>query len=173
MPPEKVVIFEDELLLANDLKRQISPYNYEVTAIFKRAEEGLQYLADIQNKEDLPGIILMDIALAGKMNGIEAAEVIGQNYDIALVFLTGMSQVEIFERAFQAKPCAFLIKPFDIKQALISIKLAGYLKSLENKVLKNQEENEGRIVKRIGETDKKKSLAETNSNIILKDESIC
>jgi DNA-binding NtrC family response regulator len=172
MSPEKVVIFEDEFILANDLKRQISPYNYEVTAMFRKAEDGLQYLAGIQNKEDLPAIILMDISLAGKMNGIEAAEIITHLYDIALVFLTGMSQVEIFEKAFKTKPYAFLIKPFDLKQALISIRLASYLKSLENKVLKNQEAFGDRFFEQIGGGIQVQNQAEAASRIKLSDESI-
>jgi CheY-like chemotaxis protein len=139
MLPTKIVIFEDEALLANDLKRQISPFNYEVTAMFRKAEEGLEYLADIHSKEAFPDIVLMDISLAGKMSGIEAAEIISRKYNVVLIFLTAMSQLEVFEEAFKTKPFAYLIKPFEIKQALISIRLAVYHKSLENKVLRNQE----------------------------------
>jgi len=160
MHPAKIVIFEDEFLLANDLKRQISSFNYEVTAMFRKAEEGLVYLSDIQNKEDFPEIILMDISLAGKMSGIEAAEIISHKYNVALVFLTGMSQLEVFEEAFKTKPFAFLIKPFDIQQALISIRLAAYQKGLENKLLRNQEDLEERINERTRELREAKDQAE-------------
>jgi DNA-binding NtrC family response regulator len=160
MHPAKIVIFEDEFLLANDLKRQISPFNYEVTAMFRKAEEGLAYLADIQLKEDFPEIILMDISLAGKMSGIEAAEIISHKYNVALVFLTGMSQLEVFEEAFKTKPFAFLIKPFDIQQALVSIRLAAYQKGLETKLLRNQEDLEERINERTRELREAKDQAE-------------
>jgi DNA-binding NarL/FixJ family response regulator len=134
MAPVKVVIFEDEFLLANDLKRQISPFNYEVTGIFRKGEDGLQYMADIEKDEDFPELVLMDISLAGKMNGIEAAEIITHKYNIALVFLTGMGQVELIEETINSKPYALLYKPVDIKQALISIRMALYQKTLENKI---------------------------------------
>ena len=134
MAPVKVVIFEDEFLLANDLKRLISPYNYEVTGMFRRAEDGLQYMADIEKHDNFPDIILMDISLAGKMNGIAAAEIIAQKYNVAIVFLTGMGQVELIEETFTRKPYALLNKPVDIKQALISIRMALYQKTLENKI---------------------------------------
>jgi DNA-binding NarL/FixJ family response regulator len=134
MAPVKVVIFEDEFLLANDLKRLISSYNYEVTGIFRRAEEGLQYMADIEKDENFPDIVLMDISLAGKMNGVEAAEIIAHKYNIALVFLTGMGQVELIEETYTGKPYALLNKPVDIKQALISIRMALYQKTLENRI---------------------------------------
>ncbi|MFZ4522101.1 MAG: response regulator [Bacteroidales bacterium] len=135
MKPLKIAIFEDEFLLANDLKRQIQQYNCEVIAIFRKAEEGLKAFKEINRKEDLPDVVLMDISLAGQMNGIEAAKILTAEYNFALVFLTGMSHMEVFERSFDTKPQAFLIKPFDIQQALGSIKLAVYQKSLEEQLV--------------------------------------
>jgi DNA-binding NtrC family response regulator len=156
----KIIIFEDEFLLANDLKRQIEGFGYVVPAIFRKAEEGLEYLDNLKQTEELPDIVLMDIFLAGKMNGIEAAKIITEKYDFALVFLTGMSQLEVFEDAYQSKPHAFLIKPFDIQQALVSIRLAVYQKTLENRLLKYQEELEDRIVERTRELQTAKDHAE-------------
>jgi DNA-binding LytR/AlgR family response regulator len=141
MRPLKIAIFEDEFLLANDLKRQIQPYNYEVIAIFRKAEDGLQFFEEIQDPENLPDIVLMDISLAGRMNGIEAAQIMMAKYNFALVFLTGMSQMNIFEEACKTKPHAFLIKPFVIQQALVSIRLAVYQKNLENQLIKFKEES--------------------------------
>lgn len=146
MPPLKIVIFEDELLLANDLKRQIQQYNYEVIAIFSKAEDGLKFLENIQQPKDLPDIVLMDISLAGKMTGIEAAQLMMPKYNFALVFLTGMSQMDVFEAACQTKPHAFLIKPFVIQQALVSIRLAVYQKNLETQLFKLKEEAASQVL---------------------------
>ncbi|MEI7897114.1 MAG: response regulator, partial [bacterium] len=104
MRPLKIVIFEDEFLLANDLKRQVQLYNYVVTAIFRKAEEGLLYLEELKKPEDLPDIVLMDISLAGKMSGIEAAKILVSKYNFAMVFLTGMSQMDVFEEVFDTRP---------------------------------------------------------------------
>jgi DNA-binding LytR/AlgR family response regulator len=139
MAPLKIIIFEDEFLLAHDLKLQIQLFDYEVIAIFRKAEEGLKFLEEIKRPENLPDIVLMDISLAGKMSGIEAAKILLEKYSFALVFLTGMSQMEVFEEAFKTQPHAFLIKPFDIQQALVSLRLAVYQKSLENELLRYQE----------------------------------
>jgi DNA-binding response OmpR family regulator len=136
MSPLKIIIFEDEFLLANDLKRQIEQYNYKVIALFRKGEDGLRFLEEMQNPEDLPDIVLMDISLAGKMSGIETARIMSEKYNCSLVFLTGMSQMDTVEEAIKIKPHAFLIKPFDIQQALVSIRLAGYQKTLENKLAK-------------------------------------
>lgn len=160
MLPLKIAIFEDEFLLANDLKRQIQQFNYEVTAIFRKAEDGLKFFEEIQRPEDLPDIVLMDISLAGKMSGIEAAQIMVTKYDFALVFLTGMSQMDVFEEAFKTKPHAFLIKPFDVQQALVNIRLAVYQKTLENRLLKYQEELEEKITERTRELKSSKEQAE-------------
>jgi DNA-binding NtrC family response regulator len=151
MSPVKIVIFEDEFLLANDLKRQIQQFNFVVTAIFRKAEEGLNYLAGIEHTDLFPDLILMDISLAGKMNGLEAGQIITGKYDVALVYLTGMSQLEVFEEAFKSKPHAFMIKPFEIQQALVSIRLAVYQKTLENNLRKCQAELEQKIRERTKE----------------------
>lgn len=160
MSPLKIVIFEDEFLLANDIKQQIQKYNFEVIAIFRKAEDGLKFLQGIQQQEGLPDVVLMDISLAGKMNGIEAARIMMEKYDFALVFLTGMSQMGVFEEAFITRPHAFLIKPFDIQQALISIRLAFYQKSLENRLLRHQEDLDEKIADRTRELKLLKDQAE-------------
>ncbi|MEI7980032.1 MAG: response regulator [Bacteroidota bacterium] len=140
MPPVKIIIFEDEFLLANDLKRQIVAFDYEVSAMFGKAEDGLAYLSKIDKKENIPDVVLMDISLAGSMNGIEAAEIISANYQCAVVFLSGINQPEIFDKCFSIKPRTFLLKPFDIYQALLTIKLAIYLNKLELRLIATQEE---------------------------------
>ncbi|MCK9204235.1 MAG: response regulator [Bacteroidales bacterium] len=131
MSQTRIVIFEDELLLANDLKRQIMSLGYDVSAMFGKAEEGLAYLEKIENKEEFPEVILMDVSLAGTMTGIEAAEIITYRYHCGVVFLSGVNQPEVYERCFKDHPRAFLLKPFDISQAIFTIRLAKYLNDLE------------------------------------------
>lgn len=136
MQPLKVIIFEDEFLLANDLKRQIEQFDFKVVAMFRKGEDGLSFLEQSGQDSDFPDVALMDISLAGRLTGIETARILVKKFNCALVFLTGMSQMEIFEEAFEIRPNAFLIKPFDIQQALVSIRLAVYQKSLEIKLQK-------------------------------------
>lgn len=158
MDTTKIVLFEDEFLLANDLKRQLNHYGYEVSAMFKKAEDGLAYLA----AEDtiIPDVVLMDISLAGTMSGLDAAMIIAEKYTCALVFLTGLSQIEVFEEAFRSKPFAFLLKPFDVQQAIVSIKLAVYQKKLETQLRKYQEELEEIVHERTLEFEKARDKAE-------------
>lgn len=125
MGTTKVILFEDELLLATDLKRQIAPHGFEVCAIFARAEEGLAYLDKIEKKEELPEIILMDITLAGPMDGFEAARLITGRYSSAIVFLSGANRTkELQENGFDNSGNFFLVKPVDLNRAIITLKLA-------------------------------------------------
>jgi len=138
----KIIIFEDEYLLANDLKRQLNGFGYEVVAMFRKAEDGIEYLASLDKPELIPEVVLMDISLAGKMSGVDAAVIISEKYLCAIVFITGMSQFEFFEEAFRNKPFAFLIKPFEVNQAIVSIKLALYLRTLESQLVESRKELE-------------------------------
>jgi len=156
----KVILFEDESLLANDLKLQLGKHGYEVSAMFRKAEDGLAYLENIPKGGVLPDVVLMDISLAGEMDGITAAGIITKRYAFAIVFLTGMSQFEVFEKAFITKPFAFLIKPFEVHQAMVSIKLAVYQKNLENELRRNQQELEEKVRERTAELLEAKNEAE-------------
>jgi len=127
----RLIIFEDELLIAEDLKRQLSRFGYEVAAMFSKAEAGIKYLESLSDQGSIPEVVLMDISLAGNMSGTDAAIIISEKFPCAIVFLTGMSQFEFFEEAFKTKPFAFLIKPFEVNQAIVSIKLAVYQKNIE------------------------------------------
>lgn len=138
----KVIIFEDEILLANDLRMQIEPYGFKVLSIFRKAEEGLAWLEDQARDGVVFDVILMDITLAGKMNGIEAAGLIMENFGCAIVFITGMSQLNVFDEAFSARPHAFLVKPFDLNQAIVSIRLAVYQNRLEKELIRHQSDLE-------------------------------
>jgi DNA-binding response OmpR family regulator len=125
MGTTKVIIFEDELLLANDLKRQIAPHGFEVSAIFARAEEGLAYLEKVKNIEELPEIILMDVTLAGPMNGFEAARRITACYSSTIVFLSGMNLKEDLDQSgSDGQGKFFLLKPVDITRAIVTLNFA-------------------------------------------------
>lgn len=144
----KAVIFEDEFLLANDLKMQIEPFGFTVLSIFRKAEDGLVWMKNQYLEGVVTDVVLMDITLAGRMNGIEAAGTIMENYGCAIVFITGMSQLNVFDEAFSAKPHAFLIKPFDLNQTIVSIRLAVYQNRLEKELLRHQSDLEDIIRER-------------------------
>jgi DNA-binding LytR/AlgR family response regulator len=114
----KILMVEDDMIIAADISMQLTKFGYEVIGINTRAEDALN---TIENNR--PDLILMDIVLTGKMNGIEAAQVILENFQIPVIFLTSNSDDATFQQAITAKPYAFITKPFQKSDLERTIKL--------------------------------------------------
>ena len=115
-PKSKVLIVEDEMIIAADISIQLSKLGYEVTGINTKGEDAI---STIENNP--PDIVLMDIALAGRMNGIQAAEYILEHFQIPVIFLTSNADDATFQQVISAKPYAFITKPFqeqDLQRAI-------------------------------------------------------
>lgn len=105
----KVLIVEDDAIIATDLVTSLSAAGYDVIGPIARGEEVLEQAASL--KAD---IILMDIHLLGDLDGIQTAEAIQDVLLAPVVFLTGLSDEDTLRRARLAKPFGYLLKPFDI-----------------------------------------------------------
>ena len=114
----KILMVEDDMIIAADISMQLTSFGYEVIGISTRAEDAL-----ITIESNRPDIILMDIVLTGKMNGIEAAQIILETFQIPVIFLTSNSDDATFQRAITAKPYAFITKPFQRSDLERTIKL--------------------------------------------------
>ncbi|WP_336517105.1 LytR/AlgR family response regulator transcription factor [Pollutibacter soli] len=114
--PVKILIVEDEMIIAAKISMQLTGLGYEVTGILPRGEEALVHIA-----ENKPDIVLLDIQLKGKMDGIETASQIRQKYNIAVIYLTANADDATFNRAKSTRPAAFITKPFkqlDLQRAI-------------------------------------------------------
>jgi CheY-like chemotaxis protein len=105
----KILIVEDEAITAKDLKMDLEELGYDVLTPIAKGEDAVPIAI-----QEHPTLILMDIRLAGGLNGIEAAERIHLQKKIPIVFMTGYATEEIKERAQKINPLAFLEKPIDI-----------------------------------------------------------
>ena len=103
----KILMVEDDMIIAADISMQLTKLGYEVTGINTRGEDALN---TIENNR--PDIVLMDIVLSGKMNGIETAQIILEQFQVPVIFLTSNSDDATFQQAIKAKPYAFISKPF-------------------------------------------------------------
>lgn len=103
----KILIVEDDMIIAANISLQLSKLGYEVTGIESRGEDAIKHALD-----NHPDIILMDIQLKGKLNGIEAAKQIQNKADIPLIYLTANSDDVSFQKAKETHPYAFISKPF-------------------------------------------------------------
>ena len=114
--PIKILIVEDEMIIAANISLQLSSLGYEVTGIIPRGEEAL-----INIKQNQPDILLMDISLKGDLDGIETVQIMQNDYDIPVIYLTANADDLNFNRAKTTNPFAFISKPFkklDLQRAI-------------------------------------------------------
>ena len=114
--PMKILVVEDEMIIGAKISIYLTELGYEVTGVIPRAEEALLHV-----QENVPDIALLDIRLKGAMDGIALGEILNEQYQIPVVFLTANTDDATFEEAKKARPYAFLAKPFgkqDLKRAL-------------------------------------------------------
>ena len=102
-----VLIVEDEVVLAMGIEKSLKSFGYKVAGKVTRGENAVMMALDKK-----PDIILMDIHLEGRMDGIEAAEEIHKKSDVPIVFLTAYSDEETFKSAIKTNPYGYLGKPF-------------------------------------------------------------
>lgn len=133
MKQEKILIVEDERIIALDLQRRLIRFGYPDPVI---TTNGLDALKAIDTNK--PTIILMDIMLSSDFDGIETATIIKEKYNIPLIFLTAYSDEKTVERAKKAEPYGYILKPFKEKELYTSIDIAIY-KFQSNEKLKKQE----------------------------------
>ena len=112
----KILIVEDEMLIGAKISMQLTNLGYEVTGILPRGEEAIIHVED-----NRPDIILLDINLKGKLDGIATALQIKKIADIPIIYLTANSDEATFNRAKVSKPHAFISKPYkqlDLQRAI-------------------------------------------------------
>ncbi len=125
----KIIIVEDESVIAMDIKRTLQKLGYQVLDSFSSGESAI---SEIPKKK--PDLILMDIKLAGQIDGIETAELIKQKIDIPIIFLTAHSEINFIQRAKLIKPYGYLIKPMQERELFSMIEISLHTHKLETKV---------------------------------------
>jgi DNA-binding LytR/AlgR family response regulator len=114
--PVKILIVEDEMIIAANISLQLTTLGYDVIGIVPRAEEALVCV-----KQDQPDIVLMDINLKGELDGIDTVKLIKETHEVAVIYLTANADEAHFNRAKCTHPHAFISKPFkklDLQRAI-------------------------------------------------------
>jgi DNA-binding LytR/AlgR family response regulator len=104
----RILIVEDDMIIAANISLQLSNLGFEVTGLESRGEDAVHHAI-----ENNPDIILMDIQLKGKINGIEATKAIKRLIDIPVIYLTANVDDATFSKAKETHPFAFITKPFN------------------------------------------------------------
>lgn len=128
--PPRILIVEDEAIVARDIAQQLQTLGYETAGIAANAQEAVR-LAE----QHRPELVLMDIQLGGPVDGISAAEDIRLRFQLPVVFLTAYSADEILQRAKLTEPFGYILKPFSERELSTTIAMALYKHRAEIKLL--------------------------------------
>ena len=115
----KVLVVEDSALIAEDIAFKLSRHHFEVMEIFDKGEDALQFL-----KSNEPDLVLLDIRLAGALDGISTGFMIQNNYSLPIIYLSDLSDADTLKRAKQTRPSNYLTKPFNEADLVRAIDLA-------------------------------------------------
>jgi len=122
----RIMIIEDEIIVALDIEDRVKSLGYDVAAIHHNSEKALAYL-----EIHAPDLILCDINIKGNKDGIDIAAYVQNNLTIPLIFVTALSDRETLDRAKKTLPYGYIVKPFSNGDLLSAIEMALYKHSLE------------------------------------------
>lgn len=109
MIPANILIVEDEGITAKDIKNSLEKAGYNVPALVTTGEDAIRF-----SEEKKPDLVIMDIKLEGKLDGVDAAKIIESKFGIPIIYLTSYSDKNTLERVKSSNPSAFIIKePFE------------------------------------------------------------
>jgi signal transduction histidine kinase/DNA-binding response OmpR family regulator len=161
MSKATILIVEDEAIVAADLAGKLGRLGYRISGTTGRGEDAIDRVRELQ-----PDLVLMDIRLAGAMDGIEAAHLVRQEFGLPVIFLTAHSDRATLERAKLSEPFGYLLKPFDDLGLETHIEMALYKHLAERKLRQAHDELELRVQERTKELrDAEKGLREMNESL--------
>ncbi len=130
---KEILIVEDQLIIAMDLKLTLEGLGYGVVGIAGTADECFLYF-----EKGKPDLVLMDIMLSGNIDGISAAEVIHKNFDVPIIYLTAHSDENSLLRANLTGPYGYIVKPIEERDLYTSIEIALHRFSVDKELKKSE-----------------------------------
>ena len=122
----RLMLVDDEVAISMQLKERLTSMGYEIVGMVSSGEEAVALAKDLR-----PDLVLMDIVMPGKIDGIAAAEIIKEDQDIPVIFLTGYAENQFIERAKKAEPFGYIGKPFQESEIRALIEVALHKKQME------------------------------------------
>jgi PAS domain S-box-containing protein len=134
MEKAKVMVVEDNRVVAEDIKNNLVEMGYTVNAIAASGRKALE-AAD----RDSPDVAIMDIRLGSGMTGIDTAARLREEYHIPIIFLTAHADKDTVSKAKVTEPYAYLVKPFDAEELQSAVEIAVYRDQMERKVRESEQ----------------------------------
>ncbi len=159
--PASVFIVEDEALIAMELRDRLTSLGYNVKGSASRGEEALGRL-----EADPPDLVLMDIHLAGGLDGIQTAGRLRERSEIPVIFLSAYSDAELLGQAGKVEPFGYLVKPFEERELHATIQMALYKHRMEQALREANAQLDDKVRQRTAElVQSRENLAVTLNSI--------
>ncbi len=126
MNKARILIVEDEAIIAMEVESQLQNLGYEVTSIVDTGEKAIK-----KAEEDKPDLMLMDIRIKGEMDGIDAAEIIRNRFGIPVIFSTAYLDQERIDRAKITMPFGYVLKPIQERDLKVTLEMALYVAQVD------------------------------------------
>ncbi|HTT66346.1 MAG TPA: response regulator [Bryobacteraceae bacterium] len=165
MQKPRIMLVEDEKVVAADIKECVTGLGYDVVGAAATGTEALRLAVNT-----VPDLVLMDIKLKGRLDGIDVAGALYDQLKIPVVYLTAHADAAILERAKQTAPSGYVLKPFDDRTLRTAIeiafdrhrrerqlieggqRLAAAIGSIDEGVIVTQENGQVALMNRVAET---------------------
>ncbi len=130
----RILVVEDEAIIARDIRMQLVELGYQPIGNATLGEQAIALSRELR-----PDLVLMDIQLAGSMDGITAAHAIRAKFSVPVVFLTAFAEDDVLDRAKLAEPFGYILKPFSERELRTVIEMALYKQAAELKVQQSEQ----------------------------------
>lgn len=134
MTSTRILIVEDEIIVASDLEIRLEKMGYSVCGLASSGQEAMTLA-----RTHKPDIVIMDIVLKGELDGIETAALIRSEQNIPVIFLTAYADEHKLERAKPIEPYGYLVKPFQYRELKATIEMARYKFEMEARLRESEE----------------------------------
>jgi CheY-like chemotaxis protein/DNA-binding PadR family transcriptional regulator len=142
----RVLVVDDEAIITMQLEEKISSMGHKVVGMASSGEDAIAKARAIK-----PDIVLMDIVMPGKINGIAAAKVIHKELDIPIIFITSYADDKIIEEVKRVNPYGYIVKPFNELELKAAVQLALFRKKSEGSEPENRGHKKGQGVDKAGD----------------------
>ena len=140
------MIVDDDATISMRLEELLGSMGYDVVDVASSGEEAVEMAKKLN-----PDLILMDVVMPGKLDGIDAADKIRADLDIPVIFVSGYSEEELVNRAKHVEPFGYILKPFQENQIKVAIDIAIYKKDMDRQLQKAHKELEQKVEERTAE----------------------
>lgn len=129
-----ILIVEDSFIVAFHLRKTLESEGYEVMGIENSGEAAIAFI-----EKQRPALVLMDIMLGGRLDGIETTRTIRSRYHLPVIYITALTDKETIQRAKITEPYGYLTKPFEDREVFTVVEMALYKHEIELKLRQSEE----------------------------------